>query len=179
VGDSDLLNDNFTLRQMSSPFGGQMAVAMNANLNFVENIVEQLSGDSNLIAVRSRATLNHPFTRVKAMEAAAQEKYSDEVNALQKSLDDTQQRLDALQQQSGDKSQKFILSVEQQAEVEKFRKQEAETRVKLKQVQKELRREVDSLQNRVTWLNIILVPALVTLFGMGLAVYKRKLTAAK
>lgn len=178
VGDSDLMNDNFALRQMNSPFG-QMSVAMNANLNFVENIVEQLSGDNNLIAVRSRATLNHPFTRVKAMEAAAQEKFSAEVQDLQKSLEDTQQRLDSLQQQDKDKSQKFILTAEQQTEIEKFRKQEATTRMKLKQVQKELRREVDSLQTRVTWLNIALIPALVTLFGVGLALYKRKLTAAK
>ena len=178
VGDSDMLNDNFCLRQMSGPFG-QMPVAMNANLNFAENLAEQLSGDSNLIAVRSRATLNHPFTRVKAMEAAAQEKFSAQVAELQKSLEDTQQRLDAIQQQSGDKSQKFILSAEQQAEVEKFRKEEAETRVKLKQVQKDLRREVDSLQNRVTWINIAAVPLVVTLFGIGLAGYKRKLTGAK
>jgi len=178
VGDSDLLNDNFSLRQVDA-FGQSMAMAMNGNLNFAENIVEQLSGDSNLITVRSRAALNHPFTRVKAMEAAAAQQYSAEVNELQKSLEDTEQKLGELQAQNKDKSQKFILSAEQQAEVEKFRKQEAETRVKLKQVQKELSREVNSLQTRVTWLNIALVPALVTLFGIGLALYKRKLTAAK
>ena len=178
VGDSDMLNDNFSLRQMNTPFG-QMATAMNANLNFAQNIVEQMSGDSNLIGVRSRATLNHPFTRVKAMEAIAQEKFSTQISELQKTLEDSQQRLSELEQQDKDKSQKFILTAEQQAEVEKFRKAEAQTRVQLKQVQKDLRREVDALQTRATWLNIAVVPLLVTLFGLGLAVYKRKLTSAK
>ena len=178
VGDSDLLNDNFSLRQMNTPFG-QMATAMNANLNFAQNIVEQMSGDSNLIGVRSRATMNHPFTRVKAMEAVAQEKFSAQINELQKTLEDSQQKLSELEQQDKDKSQKFILTAEQQAEVEKFRKAEAQTRVQLKQVQKDLRREVDALQTRATWLNIAVVPLLVTFFGIGLALYKRKLTSAK
>ena len=178
VGDSDLLNDNFSLRQINSPFG-QMATAMNANLNFAQNSVEQMSGDSNLIGVRSRATLSHPFTRVKAMEAIAQEKFSTQISELQKTLEDSQQKLSELEQQDKDKSQKFILTAEQQAEVEKFRKAEAQTRVQLKQVQKDLRREVDALQTRATWLNIAVVPLLVTFFGIGLALYKRKLTSAK
>ena len=63
--------------------------------------------------------------------------------------------------------------------MEKFRKAEAQTRVQLKQVQKDLRREVDALQTRATWLNIAVVPLLVTFFGIGLALYKRKLTSAK
>jgi len=178
VGDSDFLADNFSLRQMNTPFG-QMATALNANLNFAQNIVEQLAGDDHLIGVRSRATLNHPFTRVKAMEAAAQEKFAAQISGLQKNLEDTQQRLAELQQQDKDKSQRFIMTAEQQAEVEKFRQAEAQTRIQLKQVQKDLRREVDALQNRATWLNIVAVPLLVTLFGLTLAVYKRKLTSAK
>ena len=34
----------------------------NGNLSFAQGIVEQLSGDSNLIAVRSRASRERPFT---------------------------------------------------------------------------------------------------------------------
>jgi len=178
VGDADFLADNFSLRRMNTPFG-QMATALNANLNFAQNIVEQLAGDDHLIGVRSRATLNHPFTRVKAMEAAAQERFASQISGLQKTLEDTQQRLAELQQQDKDKSQRFIMTAEQQAEVEKFRQAEAQTRIQLKQVQKDLRREVDALQNRATWLNIVAMPLLVTLVGLTLAVYKRKLTSAK
>ena len=42
---------------------------MNGNLNFVQSAVEQLSGDDDLISARSRASMNHPFTRLKDMEA--------------------------------------------------------------------------------------------------------------
>ena len=62
-GDADMLYDPFTMQRVNSPFGA-MQMAMNANLNLAQNIADQMTGDSNLIAVRSRATLNRPFTRV-------------------------------------------------------------------------------------------------------------------
>src|ERR1039457_845422 len=77
-GDSDLLYDPFTIRRIDSPFGA-MQMAMNANLNLAQNIIEQMTGDSNLITVRSRAALTRPFTRVKDMEAAANEKFQSEI----------------------------------------------------------------------------------------------------
>jgi hypothetical protein len=46
-------------------------------------------------------------------------------------------------------------------------------------VQKDLRRDVDALQTRVTWLNIAAMPLAVTLCGVILAAIKRKRTAAR
>jgi len=177
VGDADMIYDNFTLRKIQSPFG-TMSMAMNGNLSFAQNAVEQLSGDNNLIAVRSRATLNRPFTVVKKMQAEAEAKFRGKAKELEDSLAETQRRLNELQQNK-EKGQRFILSPEQQAEVENFRKTEAQTRRDLKTVQKNLRREIDSLETRIKWLNIAAVPLAVTLCGIILAAYKRKLTAAK
>lgn len=177
VGDADMIYDNFTIRKMQSPFG-TLSMAMNGNLTFAQNAVEQLSGDNNLIAVRSRATLNRPFTLVKKMQAEAEAKYRGKVKQLEDSLAETQRRLNELQQNK-EKGQRFILSPEQQAELEKFRETEAETRKDLKEVKKDLRREIDSLETRIKWLNIAAVPLAVTLCGIILAAYKRKLTGAK
>ncbi len=49
----------------------------------------------------------------------------------------------------------------------------------LKKLQKDLRRDVVSLQTRIEWLNIAAVPVLVSAFGIGLAAWKRKRTSAK
>jgi ABC-type uncharacterized transport system involved in gliding motility auxiliary subunit len=178
VGDSDMLFDNFTLRRFQSPFG-TLAMAMNGNLNFAQNAVEQLAGDQRLIAVRSRATLNRPFTRVKKIEAAARLRYQDELARLEQSKAEAQQRINELQAQKKDKSQRFILSPEQEQELLRFQKTVAETNKKLRQVQKDLRRDVDALQTRVTWLNIAAMPLAVTLCGVILAAIKRKRTAAR
>ena len=177
-GDSDFIADEFSLRKIDSPFG-QMVSQLNANLNLAQNVVEQMAGDSNLIGVRSRAALARPFTLVKKMEAEAQSRGQAKVMELQKSLEETQQRLSQLQQQRQDKDQRFILSAEQKAELDNFRKKQAEVSKELKQAQKDLRKEVVSLETRLKWLNILAMPFGVTLAGVGIAVIKRKKTSAK
>jgi ABC-type uncharacterized transport system involved in gliding motility auxiliary subunit len=177
-GDADMLYDPFTMRRIDSPFGA-MQMAMNANLNLAQNIIEQMTGDSNLIAVRSRATLNRPFTRVKEMEAAANERFQSEIKRLQDSAAEAQRKINELQAQKKDKDQRFILSPEQRTELEKLRKDEVDTRKHLKQVQKDLRKEVVSLQTRLKWINILAVPLAVTATGIVIAIVNRRKTSAK
>jgi len=178
IGDSDLLADEFSLRKMDSPFG-ELASPMNANLDFAQNLVEQMAGDSNLIGLRSRASLSRPFTRVKQLEAAAEARGQAKIDELQQSLNETQQRLSELQEQKTDKDQRFILSPEQRAEIENFRKKQAEVSRELRQAQKDLRREVVSLETRLTWLNILAIPFVVIAVGVTMAVVKRKKTSAR
>jgi ABC-type uncharacterized transport system involved in gliding motility auxiliary subunit len=177
-GDSDLLYDPFTIRRIDSPFGA-MQMAMNANLNLAQNIIEQMTGDNNLIAVRSRATLNRPFTRVKEIEAAANEKFQSEIKRLEDSAAQAQQKINEMQAQKKDKDQRFILSPEQRVELEKLRKEEGDTRKRLRQVQKDLKKEVVSLQTRLKWINILAVPLAVTATGIVIAIVNRRKTSAK
>jgi len=177
-GDADLLYDPFTIRRIDSPFGA-LQMAMNANLNLAQNIIEQMTGDNNLIAVRSRATLNRPFTRVKEMEAAANERFQSEIKRLEDSAAQAQQKINELQSQKKDKDQRFILSPEQRAELEKLRKEEGDSNRRLRQVKKDLKREVVSLQTRLKWINILAVPLAVTATGIVIAIVNRRKTSAK
>lgn len=177
VGDSDLLYDRFAIRELNSPFG-ILRMPANANLTFLQNVVEQMAGDVDLIAVRSRAIPSRPFTRIQKMQAAAQERYQAEIKKLEDSLAETQRRLNELQQQK-EPGQRFILSPEQQEEIARFRQQEARTREELKRVRKEFRREIDALQTRVQWINILAMPLAVSLAGLAIAMYRRKRTSAQ
>ncbi len=177
VGDADMLYDRVALQPIQTLFGTAYAPA-NGNLSFAQNAIEQLTGDNNLIAVRSRATVVRPFTRIKAMEAAANEKFQSEIKRLEDSAAEAQRKINDLQQQKkGD--QRFILSPEQTAELTKLRRDEVDSRKRLKQVQKDFRREVVSLQTKVKWLNILAVPLAVTASGIALAFLKRSKTSAK
>jgi ABC-type uncharacterized transport system involved in gliding motility auxiliary subunit len=178
VGDADMLYDRVALQPVQTLFGTAYSPA-NGNLSFAQNAVEQLSGDSNLIAVRSRATVARPFTRVKAMEATANEKFQSEIKRLEDTASESQRKINELQQQKKDKDQRFILSPEQSAELAKLRKEEVETRKHLKQVQKDLRKEVVSLQTTVKWANIMAVPLAVMASGIVIAFVKRRNTSAK
>jgi ABC-type uncharacterized transport system involved in gliding motility auxiliary subunit len=177
-GDSDLLADDFSLRKQNTPFG-EMVDPMNANLDLAQNVVGQMAGDSDLIGIRSRATMSRPFTRIKKLEAAAEERGQAKIAELQQSLQQTQQRLSELQQQKKGADQRYILSPEQQAEVDNFQKKQVEVSHELRQAQKNLRKEVVSLETRVEWWNILAMPFAVTLAGIGIAVVKRRKNSAK
>ncbi|HEY1789121.1 MAG TPA: Gldg family protein [Verrucomicrobiae bacterium] len=179
IGDSDFLADDFSIQKGNSPFG-EMVSPLNGNLDFAQNLVEQMAGDSNLIGLRSRGSLSRPFTRVKQMEAAAEASGQQKINELQQSLQDTEEKLNEIQQQKPDnKDQKLILSPQEQAEIDNFRKKQAEVSRELRQAQKDLRREVVSLETRLTWLNILAMPCAITAAGIATALIKRRKTSAK
>jgi ABC-type uncharacterized transport system involved in gliding motility auxiliary subunit len=178
VADADMLFDNVALRQIQTPFGN-ISQPLNGNLNFAQSAVEQMSGDNNLIEVRSRATQSRPFVKVQKMEAAANVKYQSEIKKLEDSRGDAQRKINELQQQKKDKDQRFILSPEQQAELVKLRKEEAESSKNVKKLQKDLRKEVVSLQTTLKWVNVLAVPIAVTASGIAIAFVKRRKTSAK
>ena len=178
VGDADMLADAVALEQVPTLFGVQLR-PRNGNLSFAENAIEQFAGDSNLIAVRSRATLSRPFTRIQALETVANEKFQNEIKRLEESRAEAQRKINDLQQAKKDKDQRFILSKEQSAELVKLREDEAKAGKHLKQVQKDLRKEVVSLQTELKWINVLAVPLAVTVSGILIAVVKRRKTSAK
>lgn len=178
IADSDLINDQVCV-QVQDILGYKVVQMPNGNLNFVQSIVEQLAGDSSLISLRSRASMSRPFTRVREMQAAAQKKYQEEIQKLEASLNETQQKVNALQANKQDNQQKFILSKEQQQELDNFRKQEAEAKKHLKQVRKELAKETDRMEFWTKVVNIAAMPVLVAFTGLVFAVVKRKKTAAR
>jgi len=182
VGDTDFIQDQLAVQEMQNPFGGgqRMVVPTNGNLAFVQGAVEQLSGDDNLISVRSRASRERPFTVVRKMQADAEANYRSKIKELETSLTDAQTKLNDLQRSKGEQAgQKFILSAEQQAEIANFRKKEGDVKQQLKLERKKLRTDIDSLENRVKWMNIAAMPILVTIVGVGMALSRRNRRAAR
>ena len=172
IGDADMIQDQVAVREIQT-IGQRLIMPLNSNLSLAQSVVEQLAGDSNLIAVRSRASRERPFTVVQKMQADADANYRTKIKEVENSLAETQRNLSELQK-SKEGGQRFILSPEQQQELVNFRKKEADAKVQLKQMRKQLRSEIDSLENRVKWLNIAGMPIAVVLAGFGLAFMKRR-----
>jgi ABC-type uncharacterized transport system involved in gliding motility auxiliary subunit/ABC-type transport system involved in cytochrome c biogenesis permease component len=162
--DADFLADEFCVQVMRTPFGA-VAQPINDNLALFSNAIEQFAGREELIGVRSRGKSNRPFAVVDALEAKALAQWREKEAALEAELQETQQRLMALQKQkSGNERQ--LLSREQEEEIVRFRKVQADTRRALKNVRKSLTAGIDSLGLRLKVVNIALVPFLVVLFGL-------------
>jgi ABC-type uncharacterized transport system involved in gliding motility auxiliary subunit len=177
IGDTDWLSDQFSV-QIQNFFGQKIIQPRNSNLALVQNVVEQFSGDQNLIGVRSRATLNRPFTVVQKMQSEANARYQAEIAKLQKEVEEVNQKVNELQGKK-EAGQRFVLSKEQQEEIEKFKQKRAEANKKLKSVRRSLQVEIDSLQNRLKWTNILAVPVAVVLIGLVLAGVRKNKTRAQ
>lgn len=170
--DADFINDQFCVQVMQSLFGN-VAQPINDNMTLFGNTVEQLAGRQELIGVRSRGNFNRPFTKVDRLEAAAMKKWQAEEETLQQRLQETQQRLSELQQQKKG-AERMILSRDQQAEIERFRKTQADTRKQLKNVRKSLNHDIEQLGMTLKIVNIALVPLLVIGLGIWRGAQRRK-----
>ena len=181
IGDADMIQDPVAVEEVMNPFSNQRtAMAKNGNLAFAQAAIEHLSGDSNLITVRSRATTKRLFTIVRGMQEAAESNYREKIKGLEASLAEAQKNLTELaRSKATEGGQRFILSPEQQTEIKKFRAKETEVKQQLKTERKKLRADIDSLENRIKWANIAGMPVVVAIGGIVLAVSRRKREAAR
>jgi ABC-type uncharacterized transport system involved in gliding motility auxiliary subunit len=178
IGDSDILADSICVA-VRNVLGRQFMIPVNDNLNFSQNIVDLLGGDTDLISIRCRPVVSRPFTKVKAMQAQAETQYKAKIQEAEKELTEAQRRLNELQRRKKNKNQRFILSPEQKTEIKKFQEKQVKIRKELKQLRKELRKDIDSLEVKLKWFNIALIPFLIALFGVITAVIRKKKGGAK
>jgi ABC-type uncharacterized transport system involved in gliding motility auxiliary subunit len=172
IGDSDMLYDELCVK-VSTILGQTFMTPLNDNMTFFQNMVGYMTGDSDLIGIRSRKVIGRPFTVVKTIQSQAEQKYKNKIVELENDLIKAQELLGKLQEQKT-KNQKFILSPEQKEEIKNYKQKEANAKKELKILRKELRQDIDSLQNRLKWLNIALMPSLVIIFGLGFAIYNKR-----
>jgi ABC-type uncharacterized transport system involved in gliding motility auxiliary subunit len=179
VSDSDILNDKICVR-MENVMGRNVPHPLNGNLNFVQSLVEQFSGDDDLISSRSRASMNRPFTRVKDMAAKAGKQWEQKIQVLETRQREMERKIKELQMNNKEGGgQDLILSPEQQKELDDYQKTRIAVTKDLKQVRRNLDRDTDALEFWTKVVNISAMPVLVAVSGLGLSVVKLKRRAAK
>ncbi|MEE3237171.1 MAG: Gldg family protein [Pseudomonadota bacterium] len=170
VGDVDMLADHLWV-QVQNLFGQQLTNAFASNGAFVVNALENLSGSSDLIGVRSRASFTRPFTKVESLRVDAEARFRTTEERLQRELDETERRLVELQSARED-SGNILLTPAQQGEIDRFVDQRGVIRQELRAVQRGLDEDIERLGTIVKVINIGLVPTLLTGFVL-IAVWRR------
>ena len=163
VADTDLLTDRLWVDTQSF-LGQPMLNAFASNGDFITNLVDNLSGSSALLSIRGRSTSQRPFTRVQALQRAADQKFLLKKQELERELAETRTRLDELQPARGGRDGQA--SAEQKREIEQFLQRKLAISKELRDVQHQLNAEIDALGLRLKFINIVVVPALVTLLGL-------------
>lgn len=174
VADVDMLNDGAAV-DVQEVFGKRIVVPSNGNLAFAQALVEQSAAGDVLASLRSRAASFRPLTVVRQMEADAQKQYFGRLKGLEDELQKTTEKLQELQKARGSAAKgALIMTPEQQAEIEKFRKRVTETRKELKELRKNLRQDAEALVFWTKVLNIALMPLLVVLAGLAVFFIRRR-----
>lgn len=172
VADTDLLQDRFWV-QVQSFLGQRIAIPTANNGSLIVSAIDNLTGSNDLISVRNRGTYDRPFTRVKSLQQEAEKQFLAKEQELQNQLNETERKINELQRNK-DNSNTLILSAEQQQEIEAFRQEKVRIRKELRNVQHELNKNIESLEDTMKFLNIGLMPLLIGAGGIALAMYRRK-----
>ena len=178
VADTDLLTDRLWVRQQNF-FGQRIVAAWANNGDFITNALDNLTGNSDLISIRGRATSSRPFTTVEALEREANNRLLATEQQLQEELRETERKLTELQQSRSDNNT-LILSPEQQAELERFQQRKLEIRKQLRQVRRDLDKNIEQLGTTLKLINIALIPLLlsgVALCAVWMRARRRKMGA--
>ena len=170
VSDTDILADLFWIRNQSF-FGVDIPQPIADNGNFIVNSLENLSGSSDLINLRSRGKFSRPFERVDAIRRDAELKYREREQELQQKLQETEQKIMQIQQEHTGQAD-VILTPEQAEEIEKFRQIRVNTRKELRAVQHELKKNIEALGAKLRIINIGLIPLIVILISIATGVYR-------
>lgn len=176
VADIDLLSDRFWV-DVRNFFGQRIATPRASNAVFVVNALDHLSGSSDLINLRSRGEFSRPFEKVKEIQRDAEKRFLDKEKALRERLKETERKIQALQNQK-QADNAVLLSNEQRLEMENFRMEQVKTRKELRNVQHELRKNIEALGTWLKFINIGLVPLIVVLVAAGVGIYRSRRMAA-
>jgi ABC-type uncharacterized transport system involved in gliding motility auxiliary subunit len=163
IADTDWLFDDYSVRKLNY-LGVAAAEPLNDNLAFASNALDFLSGSPDLISIRGKGVSLRPFQVVHAMEVAAQQKYQQQLSALEKNLDQVQSQLTELEGRKADGG-RLVATPEMTKAIENLRTQQVKFRAERRAIRKSLREGIAALENRLLILNLLATPLLVGGFG--------------
>ncbi len=168
VADSDLLEDRYWV-QSQDFFGQRLVVPIAANGDLVVNAIDNLTGSSELIGLRGRAASDRPFTRIEELQRTAARQFLAREQELQSQLTETERQLRELQTKSGEAGKSTLVTAEEQQAIDRFRGEVVRIRRELRDVQHNLNKDIERLQDTIKVINIGLVPVAVALLALILA----------
>lgn len=170
VADTDILADRFWVR-FQNFLGMQMPQAFANNADFLINSIDNLGGNDDLISLRSRGEYSRPFVVVQQIRRDAEAQFRDQERALQAKLKEAEAKMQQLQAQRGEGGD-YMLSQEQKNEINSFHKERLKTRKELRAVQHDLRKNIEKLGSMLKFINIGLIPILISIFAVGISIYR-------
>lgn len=158
--DVDFISDSFAFRQ--SFLGPQVA---NNNSHLFLNAIEALSGDVDLMSVRSKNRVNRSFDVIEEIEFEAEKKTVDKVKEINASIAMVQSELNQLGRKANE-GNIAILQNEGLRKKKELAKKIASLKKELRSVKREGREKIETIGKTLQYLNTLLMPLLIVLGGV-------------
>lgn len=172
VADTDILSDRMWV-QVTQFFGQQLLNPFANNGDMVSNAIDNLTGSSDLISIRGRATGRRPFTRVDTLRREADDEFRVTEEQLVARLQETERSLTELQQGKTEEN-RLIMSPEQQSKLAEFEEDRRKIRKQLREVRRDLAKDIDGLGTRLKLANIVVMPIVLTALALLIASMRSK-----
>ncbi len=171
IADVDMLHQRFWL-EINETMGQRVMVPNANNGDFVVNALDYLTGSDALSGLRARGKASRPFKLVQSIRKEAEQRFSDKEQELQEKLTGAQNRLDELMSREADKTD-TILRTEQKRALDESRNEIVSIRTELRDVQHELRKDIESLEAWMKFFNIAAMPLLLGLATIAATIISR------
>jgi ABC-type uncharacterized transport system involved in gliding motility auxiliary subunit len=170
VADADMLHDRFWVQQLTM---GNIVLGVQPfanNGDFVITALDNLTGSNDLMSVRARGKFHRPFDRVEEMRKEAEQKFLAKEQELKSRLQQAEQRLTELvSRQAPQQGGMIMLTPEQQAEIDQTRRDVLALKKQLREVNHQLRADIERLGSRISLVNVAAMPVVVGLAAVGLS----------
>ncbi len=164
IADTDFLHDRFWVRKQQA-LGQTLLFAEASNGDFINNAVDNLTGDNRFIGMSTRGRSFRPFVLTHQIRQLAEQEYLEHEQELQQELQRIEAFLTDYAASQDDTQGQIIISDEQRAEVKRIRESQLSIRQQLREVQHNLVKDIQQLENRLTLMNILILPLLVAVAG--------------
>lgn len=166
VADSDMLEDRYWV-QVQNFFGQRIPFPFASNGDFIVNALDNLSGSSALIKLRTRSVSHRPFEVIEELRRDASQLFLTRERDLQTQIRAVRRRIAQLRDSGSGEG--AVLSVQDQAEIDNAQTESVRLQRELRNVRRDLNRDIERLTSSAKVLNIGLVPLLIALLAVVLA----------
>ena len=156
--DADFIRSPYWAR-VQKFLGSTVIEESSDNGTIVSNIMDVMTGFDDFIDLRNKETPFRPFTVVQKLQAEAEKQYLGQEQELQEKLDLTLQEIKNLS--GGRVNENVQLSESQMEELAAFQFEVERTRKELREVRRNLNKDIDALSNKINVLNTFLIPILL------------------
>ena len=158
--DADFIRNAFWAR-IQKFLDTNVIEATSDNGTLVTNVLDSMTGYDEFIDLRNKEAPFRPFVVVQKLQAEAEQKYLGQEQELQAQLDET---LIKIQNLSGGRNAESVnLTDKQLMELADFQLEVEKKRQQLREVRRNLSKNIDRLANQINILNTFLIPILLIL----------------